>query len=56
MNESERVEARRAEVERLHKAHKTERQIATALGVSRTTVWTDLQVIRGRAVKAERRA
>lgn len=39
------VETRRAEVARRTAAGETERQIARALGVSRTTVWTDKQVL-----------
>lgn len=38
------VTERRAEVARRSKAGETEREIAKALGVSRTTVWTDKQV------------
>lgn len=38
------VEERRAKVAELAKAGKSEREIAKALGVSRTTVWTDKQV------------
>jgi len=38
------VEARRAEVDRMSRAGMSEREIAKALGVSRTTVWTDKQV------------
>lgn len=39
------IETRRAEVARRSTAGETERAIARALGVSRTTVWTDKQVI-----------
>jgi hypothetical protein len=43
------IEERRAKVAELSKAGKSERQIAAELGVSRTTVWTDKQVVaRGR--------
>lgn len=38
------IAARRAEVARRSTAGQTEREIARALGVSRTTVWTDKQV------------
>lgn len=38
------VQERRAKVAELAKAGKSEREIAKALGVSRTTVWTDKQV------------
>lgn len=44
-NRYQAVERRRAEVARRTAAGETERQIARALGVSRTTVWTDKQVI-----------
>lgn len=37
-------EARRAEVARRAANGESEREIARALGVSRTTVWTDKQV------------
>lgn len=36
---------RRAKVAELTKAGKSEREIARDLGVSRTTVWTDKQVV-----------
>lgn len=39
------IEARRAEVARRTAAGESERKIADALGVSRTTVWTDKQVV-----------
>ena len=39
------VRERRAKVAALVKAGDTERQIAKKLGVSRTTVWTDKQVL-----------
>lgn len=38
------IESRRAEVARRAAAGESERDIAKALGVSRTTVWTDKQV------------
>ena len=38
------VSERRQKVAELAKAGKSEREIAKALGVSRTTVWTDKQV------------
>ena len=38
------VNARRTEVARRSAAGESERAIAKALGVSRTTVWTDKQV------------
>jgi DNA-binding CsgD family transcriptional regulator len=38
------IEVRRAEVARRVAAGESERDIARALGVSRTTVWTDKQV------------
>lgn len=39
------VEVRRQKVAALVKAGKTEREIARELGVSRTTVWADKQVL-----------
>lgn len=39
------IEERRAKVAELTKAGKSERAIAAELGVSRTTVWTDKQVV-----------
>jgi transposase len=39
------VEERRAKVAELTKEGKSEREIAKALDVSRTTVWTDKQVV-----------
>lgn len=44
MAEHRSVEKRRAEVARRAAAGESERDIARALGVSRTTVWTDKQV------------
>lgn len=38
------IETRRAEVARRSAAGESERSIASALKVSRTTVWTDKQV------------
>lgn len=43
------VQERRQKVAQLVKAGLTEREIAKKLGVSRTTVWTDKQVIAGAA-------
>lgn len=42
------VQARRVEVARRWAAGESEREIARALGVSRTTVWTDKQVVSDR--------
>lgn len=39
------VQERRQKVAELVKAGKSEREIAKALSVSRTTVWTDKQVL-----------
>lgn len=39
------IQERRAKVAQLVKAGLTEREIARKLGVSRTTVWTDKQVL-----------
>ena len=39
------VNERRQKVAQLAKAGKSEREIAKELGVSRTTVWTDKQVV-----------
>jgi DNA-binding NarL/FixJ family response regulator len=39
------IEERRRKVAELTKAGKSERAIARDLGVSRTTVWTDKQVM-----------
>jgi len=39
------IQERRAKVAVLTKAGKSEREIAKDLGVSRTTVWTDKQVV-----------
>lgn len=39
------VDERRRKVAELTKAGKSEREIARELGVSRTTVWTDKQVV-----------
>ena len=39
------VQERRTKVARLVKAGDSEREIARRLGVSRTTVWTDKQVL-----------
>lgn len=43
------IEARRRLVERAVKDGLSERQIAEKLGVSRTTVWTDKQVLAAKA-------
>lgn len=43
------VEQRRDKVAELSRGGKSEREIAKELGVSRTTVWTDKQVIAGKA-------
>lgn len=43
------VQERRRKVAALVKAGETEREIARRLGVSRTTVWTDKQVLASRA-------
>lgn len=45
-------EARRAEVARRAAAGESEREIAKALGVSRTTVWTDKQVAAAATAKS----
>lgn len=47
-------EARRAEVARRAANGESEREIARALGVSRTTVWTDKQVIDATVLPDER--
>ena len=39
------IDERRQKVAELAKAGKSEREIARDLGVSRTTVWTDKQVV-----------
>lgn len=46
------IAPRRAEVARRSAAGETERGIARALGVSRTTVWTDKQVAAAAAAKS----
>lgn len=50
--DSKDIEKRRAEVARRSATGESERQIAQALGVSRTTVWTDKQVTAAMAAKA----
>ena len=45
------IDERRQEVARRTKAGESERDIARALGVSRTTVWTDKQVARATEVR-----